>query len=84
MMVSKRTLPASSACATVNGLSTEPGSKVSVIARLRSCAPDKRSRLFGLYVGQLASARISPVLASTTTAPPALALKSLTACLSWL
>jgi hypothetical protein len=48
MMVSKRTLPVSSPRAMVNGFRVEPGSKVSVTARLRSCAPDSPSRLFGL------------------------------------
>ena len=42
------TRPDSRATAMVNGLSVEPGSKVSVMTRLRSCAPDSRLRLFGL------------------------------------
>jgi len=41
------TLPASSAAATVNGFSVEPGSKRSVMTRLRSCVPLSRARLFG-------------------------------------
>ena len=59
--VSGRTLPASSAAAIVNGFSVEPGSKTSVSARLRILSRATWLRAFGLYVGQLASARISPV-----------------------
>ena len=46
--VSKRNLPFSSASAAVKGLKVEPGSNVSVNARLRNCAPARRTRLFGL------------------------------------
>ena len=59
--VSGRILPASSAAAIVNGFSVEPGSNTSVSARLRMRSRATLSRRFGLYVGQLASARISPV-----------------------
>ena len=38
----------------MNGLSVEPGSNRSVITRLRSCAPVRRARLFGLYEGMFA------------------------------
>ena len=60
--VSGRTRPASSAAAIVNGFIVEPGSNVSVSARLRIIAGATLLRLLGLYVGQFASARISPVL----------------------
>ena len=39
--------PASSAIATVIGFIVEPGSKVSVSARLRSCSPVRFCRLSG-------------------------------------
>ena len=42
------TRPVSMARPTVNGFSVEPGSKLSVITRLRSCAPVSFARLFGL------------------------------------
>src|SRR5437016_6168924 len=42
------TRPPSRARATVKGLSVEPGSKVSVSVRFRSCAPASLLRLFGL------------------------------------
>ena len=45
--VSGRTRPFSSASATMNGFIVEPGSKVSVSARLRSCAPVRFWRLPG-------------------------------------
>ena len=45
--------PLSSASATVKGLSVEPGSNRSVITRLRSCAPVRRARLFGLNDGHV-------------------------------
>ena len=45
---SKRKRPFSSASAAVNGFIVEPGSKTSVSARLRSCAPVSLTRLFGL------------------------------------
>ncbi len=38
----------SSASAIVKGFRVEPGSKVSVMTRLRSCAPVRMERLFGL------------------------------------
>ncbi|MNT27566.1 hypothetical protein D3C72_1632030 [compost metagenome] len=65
--------PRSSASAAVNGFMMEPGSNVSVMAWLRSFEPWKVSRLFGSKVGTLASARISPVCTSTTTAVAPLA-----------
>ncbi|MCY1368696.1 hypothetical protein D9M69_556940 [compost metagenome] len=65
--------PRSNASAAVNGFMIEPGSKVSVMAWLRSLDPWKVSRLFGSNVGTLASARISPVCTSTTTAVAPLA-----------
>ena len=71
--VSGRTAPLSSAAAIVNGFSVEPGSKTSVSARLRIFSRATRLRAFGLYVGQFASARISPVCASRITSPPAFA-----------
>ena len=79
--VSGRTLPASSAAAIVNGFIVEPGSNVSVSARLRIFSRATLSRRLGLYVGQLASARISPLFASMTTRPPAFALLRSTAAL---
>ena len=66
-------LPVSSATATVNGLSVEPGSNRSVITRLRSCAPVSFARLFGLYEGMFASASTSPLRTSTTITAPAFA-----------
>jgi hypothetical protein len=48
MRVSKRTLPSFSASATVKGFIVEPGSKVSVKARLRNWLPTRLVRLFGL------------------------------------
>src|SRR5476649_1344206 len=72
-----------SARPTVNGLSEEPGSKVSVMTRLRSCSPVSVLRSFGLYDGQLASASTSPVRTSSTTAAPALAWNFSTASFSW-
>jgi hypothetical protein len=80
--VSGRTRPASSAAAMVNGFSVDPGSKMSVSARLRIVAGATLLRLFGLYVGQFARARISPVFTSRITRPPAFALFSSTAALS--
>ena len=65
----------------MNGFIVEPGSNVSVSARLRICSRATLSRRFGLYVGQLASARTSPVCASRTTRPPAFALLRSTAAL---
>ena len=49
----------------VNGFSVEPGSNTSVSARLRIRSRATCRARFGLYVGQLASARISPLRAST-------------------
>src|SRR5882672_9566693 len=63
--VSGRTLPASRAAAIVNGFIVEPGSNVSVSVRLRIFSRATLSRRFGLYVGQFASARISPDRKST-------------------
>ncbi len=74
MTVSGRILPLSSAAAIVNGFIVEPGSNTSVSARLRIRSRATRLRAFGLYVGQLASARISPLCASRMTSPPAFAL----------
>ena len=45
--VSGLTLPVFSARPMVNGFITEPGSKESVSARLRSCSPVRLRRLFG-------------------------------------
>ena len=72
--VSAPTVPASSAAAMVNGFIVEPGSNTSVSARLRIFSRATLLRAFGLYVGQFASARISPVAASRMTRPPAFAL----------
>ena len=77
--VSGRTAPDSSAAAIVNGFIVEPGSNTSVSARLRICSRATRLRAFGLYVGQLASARISPLFTSRITSPPAFALLASTA-----
>src|SRR5439155_10422352 len=76
------TFPASSAAAIVNGLRVEPGSKMSVNARLRIRSRATRLRLLGLNDGRLASARISPLLASRMTRPPAFALFASTATFS--
>ncbi len=73
MRVSGFATPASRAAATNRGFMVEPGSKVSVTARLRSRAASKVARLLGLKLVELARARISPVLASSTTTAPALA-----------
>ena len=51
IIVSGVTRPVSSASATTNGFIVEPGSKVSVSARLRSCAPDRLLRLPGSKLG---------------------------------
>ena len=75
--VSGRTLPASSAVAIVNGFIVEPGSNVSVSARLRIRSRATLLRRFGLYVGQFASARISPVFASMMHEPAGLRLVAL-------
>jgi hypothetical protein len=77
-----RITPASSAAATVNGLSVDPGSNVSVIARLRARRESKVERLFGLKAGRFAIARTSPVLTSSTTMPPAFARCCATAAFS--
>ena len=82
MIVSGRTLPTSSAAAIVNGFIVEPGSNTSVSARLRIFSRATRLRAFGLYVGQLASARISPLSTSRITRPPAFALLASTAAFS--
>src|SRR5437879_2942190 len=74
MIVAGVTLPESSAAAIVKGFIDDPGSKVSVSARLRILSFAARVRLFGLYAGQLARATISPVLASSMTMAPAFAL----------
>src|SRR5574343_342662 len=74
MIESNLYLPRSSANAAMKGFMVEPGSKLSVTARLRSWPPESCERLFGLYVGQLASARISPDLTSATMTLPPLAL----------
>ena len=79
MTVSGRTLPASSAAAIVNGFIVEPGSNVSVSARLRIRSRATLSRRFGLYVGQFASARISPVLRIDDAKPAGLGLGALDA-----
>ena len=47
MTVWGRTRPVSSASAMVKGFMVEPGSKVSVSARLRSCSPERFWRLSG-------------------------------------
>ena len=60
----------------------EPGSKVSVSARLRIASRAILLRLLGLYVGTFASARISPLRTSRITRPPALAFCAATAAFS--
>ena len=69
--VSGRSFPRLERAAIVNGFSVEPGSKLSVertvahsLARARGCDCS------GCSVGQLASARISPVCTSSMTSPP--------------
>mgnify|MGYP006995914119 CR=1 FL=1 len=42
------TMPFSSASAAMKGFMVEPGSKLSVSARLRSCSPLRLTRLLGL------------------------------------
>ncbi len=49
--VSGRTSPRSSASAATIGLTVEPGSKVSVRARLRTCSPLRLRRWLGLKLG---------------------------------
>ena len=66
-------MPFSKAKAIENGFIVEPGSNVSVNTRFLSCSPLKLVLEFGLYVGQFAKAKISPVCTSRTTAPAALA-----------
>ena len=66
-MVSDEITPSSIAIATVNGLTVEPGSKESVIERLRKCALFNWLRSFGLKSGALTMAKISPVFASRAT-----------------
>ena len=78
IIVSGLTVPASSAVATVKGLSVEPGSKTSVSARLRMRSRASFSMRLGLNAGQFASARISPVWGSMMIAVPALAWFSAT------
>jgi len=55
------TVPASSAAATTKGLMVEPGSKVSVMARLRILKVCRLSRALGLYEGVFTIAKTSPV-----------------------
>jgi hypothetical protein len=67
----------------VNGFIVEPGSNVSTSARLRIRSRAVLSRRSGCRTGTFASARISPLCASTTTSPPAFALlRSTAACSS--
>ena len=74
--------PLSKARAIVNGFMVEPGSKVSVITRLRMTEGSTPCRLFGLKVGILTIASTSPVFTSNTTIAPAFALNLSTACCS--
>ena len=68
-----RTTPSSSAAAARITLNVEPGSKGSVTARLRRSSSVAVAKLFGLKVGRIASARISPVRGSIATAIAAFA-----------
>ncbi len=54
-------------------LNVEPGSKGSVTARARRSSSVAALKAFGLYVGRIAMARISPVRGSIATAIAALA-----------
>src|SRR5690606_35519655 len=59
--------------ATVRIFMVEPGSKVSLVARFRRLSSELFVYSFGLYPGQLANARTSPVQGSTTTTEPPVA-----------
>ena len=66
---SGRTTPSSRAAAARITLKVEPGSKGSVIARLRQTSREGTSRnVFGLNVGRSARASTSPVRGSRATA----------------
>ena len=62
-----------------SGLTVEPGSNVSLIARLRKSSSTAPSRLLGLKSGKLAMDSISPVAMLTSTAAPDSALFHVTA-----
>ena len=65
---SGRTTCSSSAAAARIALKVEPGSKGSVTARLRQWSADGTFRkVFGLNVGRIAIARMSPERGSSTT-----------------
>ena len=70
---SARTAPASSAAAIVNVFIVEPGSYVSVTARLRASASAAPTGSLGLNVGTDAIARTSPVRGSIMIAMAPLA-----------
>ena len=57
--------------ATTNGLMLEPGSKKSLVARLRYRDGRYCSRSFGLNAGWFTIASTSPVATSSTTTEPA-------------
>ena len=72
---SGRTTPSSRAAAARITLKVEPGSKGSVMARLRSTSREGTlANVLGLNVGRMATARRSPVCGSITRAMAALAL----------
>ena len=70
--LSGRYWPDARAAAMMNGLMLEPGSKMSVTARLRYRAGFNCSRSFGLYEGWSTMASTSPVSTSMTITEPAL------------
>jgi len=72
----------SSAPATKKGLKVDPGSKKSVMARLRHFSDVSPSTLLGLNPISLAIAKISPVLGSMTMASPPFAPLERTALLN--
>ena len=65
--------PDAKAAAMMNGLMLEPGSKMSVAARLRYRPGFSCSRSLGLYDGWLTMASTSPVSTSITMTEPACA-----------
>ncbi|MNC58433.1 hypothetical protein D3C75_1081620 [compost metagenome] len=76
------TTPRCNAVITTIGFTVEPGSKISVMARLRMVSFGVSAILFGLYDGLLAIASTSPVFTSTSTAVPDSALLKATALFS--
>ena len=62
-----------------SGLTVEPGSNKSVMARLRRLCGAASDKLFGLNDGLFTIANTSPVLTSTTMAEPEVALYDNTA-----